>query len=161
MIWLLHQRIRYCNNLVTVLVHYDDVIMGAMASQITSLTIVYSTAYSDADQRKHQKLRVPGLCAGNSPGTGEFPTQMASNAENVSISWRHHVNTAIFICIVPCLCMSFIQFTHTYPWFSVHFVKTGRFSDQIKLRENFNTFTVNTQWGPVTLHAVLGGSCHR
>ena len=36
------------------------------------------------------KLRVTGLCAGNSPGTGEFPTQMASNAENVSIWWRHH-----------------------------------------------------------------------
>ena len=34
--------------------HYDDVIMGAMASQITSLTIFYSTAYSDADQRKHR-----------------------------------------------------------------------------------------------------------
>ena len=34
--------------------HYRDVIMGAIASQITSLTIVYSTVYSDADQRKHQ-----------------------------------------------------------------------------------------------------------
>ena len=34
--------------------HYDDVIMGAMTSQITSLTIAYSTVYSDADQRKHQ-----------------------------------------------------------------------------------------------------------
>ena len=34
--------------------HYNDVIMGALASQITSLTIVYSTVYSDADQRKHQ-----------------------------------------------------------------------------------------------------------
>ena len=33
---------------------YDDVIMSAMASQITSLTIVYSTVYSCADQRKHQ-----------------------------------------------------------------------------------------------------------
>ena len=33
---------------------YGDVIMGAIASQITSLTIVYSTVYSDADQRKHQ-----------------------------------------------------------------------------------------------------------
>ena len=33
--------------------HYCDVIMGAVASQITSLTIVYSTVYSDADQRKH------------------------------------------------------------------------------------------------------------
>ena len=34
--------------------HYSDVIMGVMASQITSLTIVHSTVYSDADQRKHQ-----------------------------------------------------------------------------------------------------------
>ena len=64
--------------------------MGAIASPITSLTIVYSTIYSDADQRK-SKLRVTGLCAGNSPVTGEFPAQMASNAENVSIWWRHHV----------------------------------------------------------------------
>ena len=35
-------------------VHYGDVTMGAIASQITSLTIVYSIVYSDADQRKHQ-----------------------------------------------------------------------------------------------------------
>ena len=35
-------------------IHYGDVLMGAIASQITSLTIVYSTVYSDADQRKHQ-----------------------------------------------------------------------------------------------------------
>ena len=36
------------------LVHYNDVIMDSMASQITSLTIVYSAIYSGADQRKHQ-----------------------------------------------------------------------------------------------------------
>ena len=34
--------------------HYDDVIMTTMAPQTTSLTVVYSTVYSDADQRKHQ-----------------------------------------------------------------------------------------------------------
>ena len=34
--------------------HYNDVIMSTIASQITSLTIVYSTVYSGADQRKHQ-----------------------------------------------------------------------------------------------------------
>ena len=33
--------------------HYNDVIMGALVSQITSLTIVYSTVYSGTDQRKH------------------------------------------------------------------------------------------------------------
>ena len=146
--------------------NYGDVIMGAIASQITSLTIVCSTVYSDADQRKYQSSAslafvrgihrapvnsphkwpvtrrmfpfddvimtvittviifvliitkhayhnqqlkprivtipcmsalvvlechsVSGLCEGNSPVTGEFPAQRASNAENVSIWWRHH-----------------------------------------------------------------------
>ena len=51
--------------------------MGATASQITSLTIT-------------------GLCAGNSPVTGEFPAQMASNTENVSIWWRHHAIAGYF-----------------------------------------------------------------
>ena len=40
--------------------------------------------------KKTSKLRVTGLCVGNSPGTGEFPAQRASYAENVSIWWRHH-----------------------------------------------------------------------
>ena len=40
--------------------------------------------------KKTSKLRVTGLCAGDSPVTGEFPAQMASNVENVSIWWRHH-----------------------------------------------------------------------
>ena len=64
--------------------------MSAMASQITSLTIVYLTVYSVTDQIEHQ-LCVTGLCEGNSPVTGEFPAKRASNAENVSIWWRHHV----------------------------------------------------------------------
>ena len=60
--------------------------MGAMASQITSLTIVYWTVYSGVDNKKiTSKLRVTGICAGNSLATGEFPAQMASNAEDVSI----------------------------------------------------------------------------
>ena len=50
--------------------------MSAMASQITSLAIVYSTVCSGTS-----KLRVTGHCEGNSPVTGEFPTQRASNAE--------------------------------------------------------------------------------
>ena len=59
--------------------------MGAMASQITNLTIVYSTAYSGADQRKH-----------NCSWWGEFTVdrwispQMVSDAENIYIWWRHH-----------------------------------------------------------------------
>ena len=36
-------------------IHHSGVIIGAMASPITSLTIVYSTVYSDADHRKYQR----------------------------------------------------------------------------------------------------------
>ena len=79
--------------------HYSDVIMGAMASQLTSLTIVYLTVYSGADQRKKAKLRVTGLCAGNSPVTGEFPAQVASNVGNVSIGWRHHIKITSYMKI--------------------------------------------------------------
>ena len=74
----------------TTCMHYSDVIMGTMASLITSLTSVYSTVHPGADQRN-----VTGLCTGNSPATGEFPAQMANSGENVSISWRHHGNTSI------------------------------------------------------------------
>ena len=59
-------------------------------SGITNVSIFYSTVCSGADQRKHQKVCVTGLCEGNSPVTGEFPTQRASNVENVSIWWLHH-----------------------------------------------------------------------
>ena len=41
--------------------------------------------------KKTSKLRVTGLCVGNSQVTGGFPAQMASNAENTSIWWLHHV----------------------------------------------------------------------
>ena len=45
--------------------------------------------------KKTSKIRVTGLCAGNSPGAGEFPAQMAGNAENVSIWWRHHAASLV------------------------------------------------------------------
>ena len=40
--------------------------------------------------KKTSKFHVTGLCDGNSPVTGEFPSQRTSNAENVSIWWCHH-----------------------------------------------------------------------
>ena len=50
--------------------------------------------------KKTSTLRVTGLCAGTSPGTGEFPAQMASNAENVSIWWRHHAKITFSITVI-------------------------------------------------------------
>ena len=57
--------------------------MSTMASQITGVSIICSVT----DQRK---IRVTGLYEGNPTVTGRFPSQMASNAENISIWWRHH-----------------------------------------------------------------------
>ena len=79
--------------------HYNGVIMSTMASQITSLTSVYSIVYSRRRWKKTPKLRNTGLCAGNSPVTGEFPAQRSSKAENVFIWWRHHdKNANIRLC---------------------------------------------------------------
>ena len=77
----------YCNMLgswpLSLANHYNDVMMSAMASQITSLEIVYSTFYSGANQRNHQ----------SSAARAFLRAKRASNAENVSIWWRHHVLT--------------------------------------------------------------------
>ena len=54
----------------------------SLVSQITGLSIVYSTVCSVADQKKTLKRRVTGLCEGKSPVTAEFSAQIASNAEN-------------------------------------------------------------------------------
>ena len=75
--------IKYCNQ-------YNDVIMSALSSHITSLTIVYSTVDSRRRSKKTSKLLVTGLDAGKSPVTGEFPAQRASYAENVSTWWHYH-----------------------------------------------------------------------
>ena len=42
--------------------------------------------------KKTSKLRATGLCEDNPPVTGRFPSQRASNAENISICWHHHEN---------------------------------------------------------------------
>ena len=63
------------------IVHYNDVIMGTMVSEITSLAIVYSDVYSGVDHRKHQSSASLAFVR----GIHRPPAQMASNAENVSI----------------------------------------------------------------------------
>ena len=70
--------------------------------------------------KKTSKLRVTGLCAENSPGTGEFPAQRASYAENVSIWWRHHDCRlhAVMVCFLHYLFLIseavFDQLTHSF-----------------------------------------------
>ena len=55
--------------------HYRVVIMSAMASPIIRVSIVCSTVCSGLHEKEKSKLRVAGICEGNSPVTGEFPAQ--------------------------------------------------------------------------------------
>ena len=112
---LFHDQVRHQN-------HYCDAIMVAMASQITSLTVVYSTVHAGADQRKGP--RHWSFCG---EFTGEFTAQRARNAENVSIWWRHHDSSTC-----ACMALSWIlfywlieQFYHVTFWHSK--VKTNTF----------------------------------
>ena len=57
---------------------------------------LFTQPFIRADQRKHKAPRHWPLC-GDFTGTGEFPAQKGSNAENVSIWWRHH-GCALFCC---------------------------------------------------------------
>ena len=62
-----------------------------MASQITSLTIVDSTIYWGANQRKHQSSAWLAF-VWEFNGDRWIPREMASNTENVSIWRRHHAS---------------------------------------------------------------------
>ena len=69
--------------------YYSNIIMGAMASQITSLTIIYSIVYSGADQRKHQSAVSLVFVR----GIHQWPANSrANNAENF-----YHLMTALWI----------------------------------------------------------------
>ena len=86
--------IRLRNNSSAILVmssdqHYSDVIMCTMAAPIIGASIMYSAVCSGT-WKKTSKLRVTGICEGNSPVPGEFPALRATNTENAFIWWRHH-----------------------------------------------------------------------
>ena len=93
-----------CNEL-----HYIDVIMTMMASQVTSLTVVYSIVYSDADQRKHQSSASLAFVWGIHRDRW-IPRTKGHNPENGSIWWRHHVSadswpdcscSTRYVCVLP------------------------------------------------------------
>ena len=69
--------------------------MSVMASEITSLAIVYLTVYSGADQRKHQSSASLTSVRGIHRWPVNSPHKKASNAENVSIWWRYHDNSNV------------------------------------------------------------------
>ena len=93
--------------------NHNDVIMGAMDPKSSASRVFAQPFIHCADQSKHQNSAstVTGLCVGNSPVTGHFPAQMASNAENVSIWWPNHYVSGD-CCNVLELCLQKILFCY-------------------------------------------------
>ena len=93
-----HLSLPKCNEMMET--HYNDVIMSAMASQITGVFIVNSTVSSGADQRKHQSSASLAFVWGihrwtvNSPHKG-----LVMLLKNVSIWWRHHALGQSYDCL--------------------------------------------------------------
>ena len=98
--WQLNQAIDWFECGVTLL----DSVVRLRITQHTSITLQlrHNGRDSVSDRQLHDCLlnrlfrrrskktpKLTGLCAGKSPGNGEFPAQMSSNAENVSIWWHH------------------------------------------------------------------------
>ena len=103
--------------------HYNDVIMSAMASQITSLAIVYSTVYSGVDQRKHQSSPSLAFVRGihrwpmNSPHKGPVTRKMFTfddvimdftillpNAVELLTTRNHWSTKLLTLCMVRLKC---------------------------------------------------------
>ena len=82
-----------------ILKHYSDVIISAIACQITGVSIACWIVCSGADQKKISKFHANGLCDWKPLLTVGFPSQRANSAEIVSIWWRHHDNISIYIYI--------------------------------------------------------------
>ena len=93
--------------------HYSDIIMSAMESQITGVSVVCSAACSGADQRKHQSPTSLGLCEGNPPVTSGFPSQRASNAKKFPF---------VIMCIRVLMYVVEIMSSAVYDWPSGCFV---------------------------------------
>ena len=85
--------------------HYGDVITGAIASQITSLTIVYSTVYSDADQRKHQSSASLAFMRGIHRGPVNSPHKWPVTRKMFPFDDVIMQQLVLLICDCPQICL--------------------------------------------------------
>ena len=109
--------------------HYDDVIMGAMASHITSLTMVYSTVYSGADQSKHQSSAalafVWGIYRGPVNPPHKWPvTRKMFPFDDVIMVPTTYPHGVIMFHLVPCGCIisscGFTWWIYLYSQWVIH-----------------------------------------
>ena len=83
-------------------IHYNDVIMGAIASPITNLTLVYSTVYSDADQRKHQSSASLAFVRGIHRGPGNSPQSPVNSPHKWPVTRKMFPLDDVIMSMVIC-----------------------------------------------------------
>ena len=104
--------------------HYSDVIMGAIASQITSLTIVYSTVYPGADQRNHQSSASLASVWGihrwpvNSPHKWPVTRKMFPFDDVIMEQGWHRPVPSHNIARIMCTILMGTAFEHMNHWFN-------------------------------------------
>ena len=105
--------------------HYSDVTMARWRLTLPA-SLLFTEKFVRRRSNKTSKIRVTGLRVLNSPVTGEFPAQMASNAENISIWWRHHdVDTQWYQVISRLsddynVCCTYFSYFLANRWFQNH-----------------------------------------
>ena len=102
-------------------VHNSDVKMDAMASQITSLTIVYSTVYSDANQRKHQNSASLAFVRGLHGGPVNSPHKWPVTRPSTTDLWYDHDIGSLYSALLTLCAESLTNCPHnrvknTYIW---------------------------------------------
>ena len=131
--------------------HYNGIIMGAMASQITSVSIVYSTVYSGADQRKHQSSASLAFVMGihrwlvNCPHKGAVTRKMYPFDDVI----MHHTKTGQRTLLYPCTSVVTAPITAPGATFLTdlhHGFYGNRFFIRIKLPDLNNMVFYSGRW---------------
>ena len=115
--------------------------------------------------KKTSKLHVTGHCEGNSPVTGKFPAQRATNSENVSIRWRHHMyiselNWGVWFTIFyrerEWARTPYIGFYTSDEW--VIYTEIAILAHHLIIMSEFNSENVNVPRGSISMIAVYAYS---
>ena len=125
--------------------HYRYDIMSEMASQITDISIIYTTVCSGADQRKHQSSVALAFVKEKFTGDRWIPAQRTSNTENDSIWWRHQGTR-------PCFSKKMAGITALvqghYSWFQIMLSRNYFFFWSHNMRHNTILYKILTKLLP-------------
>ena len=125
--------------------HYNDIMISAMASQITAVWVVYSAVCSGTDHRKHQSSASLTFVRGIYRWPVNSQHDRTSNAENVSIWWRLHV---WYIC-------PYVSVMHHWYW---RYHSAAQFHRKIRKQHGSNMFLLGkTRHGAVRSVCIFSG----